>query len=270
MTRPTNEAGKPTASTPALMAGDSTFASPTTATRATTSRTRLAPAARVVGGSACSSGPAGPCGTGRKKLRWRTVCVATNEPYRTNDATAANVSCAGENSGPGSLVVKVGRTSVNVASVATVASAAPVPSALKTATCWRRDEERQPEAAVAGDHHGGEDGVPRQRRCLRAARDDEREDQDDLDDRHGHTQHERAERLPDAMRHNLGDSSPSPRKAGLSGRSSIASPALSGRGAPPGALCLLLSAEHRPGGTASFRWSHPPRCALWGLRWLCG
>ena len=50
---------------------------------------------------------------------------------------AANASCGGENSGPGRLVVKVGRTRLNVASVATVASAAPVPSALND-TRWCR------------------------------------------------------------------------------------------------------------------------------------
>src|SRR5689334_6448401 len=44
--------------------------------------------------------------------------------------TAANTSCELENSGPGALVVKVGTTIVITASVVTVASAAPVPSAL--------------------------------------------------------------------------------------------------------------------------------------------
>src|SRR5215210_4134041 len=50
------------------------------------------------------------------------------------DATAAKTSCSGENSGPGRLVVYVGRTSVRVASVDTVASAVAVPSALNVAT----------------------------------------------------------------------------------------------------------------------------------------
>ena len=44
-----------------------------------------------------------------------------------------NASCPPENSGPGRLVVKVGSTSVSVASVATVASALAVPSALNSA-----------------------------------------------------------------------------------------------------------------------------------------
>jgi hypothetical protein len=52
--------------------------------------------------------------------------------YRTSEVTAAKASCDEENSGPDSLVVKVGRTRLKVASVVTVASAAPVPSALKT------------------------------------------------------------------------------------------------------------------------------------------
>ena len=44
------------------------------------------------------------------------------------------MSWAGENSGPGLLVVKVGTTSVSVASVDTVASAVALPSALKFAS----------------------------------------------------------------------------------------------------------------------------------------
>src|SRR3712207_7121529 len=36
---------------------------------------------------------------GRKKSRWRTVCTTTKSAYRASDATAANVSCVGENSG---------------------------------------------------------------------------------------------------------------------------------------------------------------------------
>src|SRR3954447_5443931 len=61
----------------------------------------------------------------------------TNSPYSASDATAANASCDPLNSGPGLLVVKVGRTRVSVASVATVASAVAVPSALNVATRWR-------------------------------------------------------------------------------------------------------------------------------------
>ena len=47
------------------------------------------------------------------------------------------MSWPGENSGPVRLVVNDGSTRLSVASVATVASAPPVPSALNTATCRR-------------------------------------------------------------------------------------------------------------------------------------
>ena len=47
---------------------------------------------------------------------------------------AANASCAGENTGPGVLVVKFGTTRPSVDNVATVASAAPEPSALNDTT----------------------------------------------------------------------------------------------------------------------------------------
>src|SRR5215207_9993270 len=139
ITTPTKDGGNPIAATPASMAGDSTLANPTTATSAANKRPTLANAARRVGGSACSSAPAtSPAEvTGRKKSRCRTVWVSTNRPYRMTDASAAKVSCAGENSGPGRLVVKVGRTRLSVASVAMVASAAPVPSALNEITEYR-------------------------------------------------------------------------------------------------------------------------------------
>src|SRR5262245_25963144 len=51
---------------------------------------------------------------------------------------AAKASCAGEYTGPGLLVVKVGRTSPSVESVATVAMDAPAPSALNGTTGPRR------------------------------------------------------------------------------------------------------------------------------------
>src|SRR5215813_1449676 len=51
---------------------------------------------------------------------------------------AAKASCAGEYTGPGLLVVKVGRTSPSVESVATVAMDAPAPSALNETTGPRR------------------------------------------------------------------------------------------------------------------------------------
>src|SRR5262245_1281979 len=47
---------------------------------------------------------------------------------------AAKASCGGEYTGPGLLVVKVGRTSPSVARVATVARDAPAPSALNDTT----------------------------------------------------------------------------------------------------------------------------------------
>src|SRR5580765_7204087 len=51
--------------------------------------------------------------------------------------TAANTSCELENSGPMALVVNVGTTIVITASVVTVASAAPVPSALNEISRYR-------------------------------------------------------------------------------------------------------------------------------------
>ena len=50
---------------------------------------------------------------------------------------AANVSCSGENSRLERLVVNAGTTRLSVASVATVASALAVPSALNDAVRWR-------------------------------------------------------------------------------------------------------------------------------------
>src|SRR6476620_3699779 len=47
---------------------------------------------------------------------------------------AAKASCGGENTGPGLLVVNVGTTMPSVDKVATVASAAPAPSALNETT----------------------------------------------------------------------------------------------------------------------------------------
>lgn len=64
--------------------------------------------------------------------------MATKSPYRKTEAIAAKISWAGENSGPGLLVVKVGRARLRPASVVTVAKAVTVPSALKTAYLRRR------------------------------------------------------------------------------------------------------------------------------------
>jgi hypothetical protein len=140
ITTPTNDCGKPAARTPASIAGDSTFASPTTATSATSSRQRLPVAAPRVGAGpwSSSSRTVPPSATGRKKLRCRRVWVRTKSTYSTSDAAAANVSCAGENRGPGTRV-NVGSTRLSVARVVTVASAAPLPSGLNS-TVPKRSE----------------------------------------------------------------------------------------------------------------------------------
>jgi hypothetical protein len=65
MITPTADCGAPTASTTSSIAGDSTFASPTTEISAITSRKRLDPAARPDGGSAWLSW-ATSSSTGRK------------------------------------------------------------------------------------------------------------------------------------------------------------------------------------------------------------
>ena len=61
------------------------------------------------------------------------VWVTTKTPYSAADASAAKTSCTVLYSGPGTLVVNDGSTSVSVVRVATVASAAPLPSALNSA-----------------------------------------------------------------------------------------------------------------------------------------
>ena len=83
MTTPTKEGGNPTASTAASIDGDSTFARPTTTTRATRSTTTLISEVRLLGGSACSSASiTSPVDViGRKKSRCRTVWVSTKAPY---------------------------------------------------------------------------------------------------------------------------------------------------------------------------------------------
>ena len=65
MTTPTAECGAPMASTASSIGGDSIFASPTTATSATTSNPRLVNATRSVGGVGVLVG-VGPGATGRK------------------------------------------------------------------------------------------------------------------------------------------------------------------------------------------------------------
>ena len=65
ITTPTLEIGAPTASTPDSIVGDAIFASPTTATRQSTSSPRLAQAVRSLG-AACTSSSSAAVPTGRK------------------------------------------------------------------------------------------------------------------------------------------------------------------------------------------------------------
>ena len=61
------------------------------------------------------------------------------------------------------------------------------------------EENRHPDDPVAGDHHRREDRVARERVGVLAIGHHQRHDQADLDDGHGDREHERAERLADAM-----------------------------------------------------------------------
>src|SRR5699024_2590967 len=138
MITPTKECGKPTAETAASIAGDSTFARPTTATSARTNTPALSSARNPPGRGVCGSGAVSPepsaadpetePATGRKKSRCRSVWVNTNNPYSSNEAHAAKTNCDAAYSGPGSLTVKFGNTIVNAANVVTQARAAPAPS----------------------------------------------------------------------------------------------------------------------------------------------
>ena len=130
--------------------------------------------------------------------------TARRAPPRRSPRTS---SCDDVNSGPGALVVNVGSTRHITASVDTVASIVAVPSALNDAV-WSRSaptSTRQPEDPVGGDHRGREHRVARQRLVALAVADHQRHDQADLDhgDRDG--QHQRAERLADPVRHDLGE-----------------------------------------------------------------
>ncbi len=135
---------------------------------------------------ACSfSGSNPPPGvTGRKKSRCRTVWLSTKAAYSTSDASAVKTSWDSVNTGPGALVVKVGSTRQVVVSVATVAKAAPVLSWLKCVKveAQRTEQQGKPDDAVTGDHHGGDDGVARERLGFLAARHHQRHDQRHLDD----------------------------------------------------------------------------------------
>ena len=70
-------------------------------------------------------------------MRCLTVWVKTKRAYRKSEATAANASCEVVKAPPGAEVVKRGSTIVMLASVITVASAEPVPEALKLASRCR-------------------------------------------------------------------------------------------------------------------------------------
>ena len=78
------------------------------------------------------------------------------------EATAAKVSCAAVNSGPGWLVVNVGSTRLIVARVADgregAAGALGVED--RRPAAQGADQQAQSDDAVAGDHDSGEDGVP--------------------------------------------------------------------------------------------------------------
>ena len=128
------------------------------------------------------------------------------QPVERERGDGGEGQLGGRELGPGRLVVKVGTTSVSVASVATVASAVALPSALKVASrgSQRAHEQRDADDAVAGDHHGREHGVARERRGLVAAGDHERDDQRHLDHGDRDREHERPERLADPVRHHLG------------------------------------------------------------------
>ena len=118
MTTPTNDCGSPAAATPSSMAGDSTFARPTTATSATSSRPEAdqrGPDAgrvgvlvlverRVAVGGDRQEEVAVPDGLGEHEQRRR---APARRPRRRPAATA-------ENSGPGWLVVNVGSTRLSI------------------------------------------------------------------------------------------------------------------------------------------------------------
>ena len=65
------------------------------------------------------------------------------------------------------------------------------------------DQNADADKAIAHDHHHGEHGVARQRRNAVLTQHNGC-DQRDFDDRHGHGQQQRAERLPDHLGNHLG------------------------------------------------------------------
>ena len=141
----------------------------------------------------------GQLSTGTKKSRWRTFCTKTKSAYSATDAIPANASCVRENSGPGALVVNVGRTRHSVARVITVANAVAVPSALKVAMRWRsvattRQSPTMPlQVIIAAAKTVSRASVS----GLGATRRHQRDDESDLDDRHRDREDERSERFAD-------------------------------------------------------------------------
>jgi hypothetical protein len=130
--------------------------------------------------------------TGRKKSRWRTVWVTTKARYSAREATAAKASWVGVNSGPGSPSVTVGSTRQTVANVATVASAPPVPSALNRTVPNRRDPSSSdnPRMPFTVIMTAAKTCLARQGGRLVPAREHERDDEGDLDDRDRDGEHE--------------------------------------------------------------------------------
>src|SRR5699024_10845795 len=143
ITTPTKEWGNPAAETAASIAGDSIFASPTTATSAPINTPALPSALRLRGlvtwCGTCVPVTESGATTGTKKSRCRTVWVSTNNPYNNSEAQAAKTNCEAAYSGPGSLTVKFGKTMVSAASVVTQARAAPLPSGWKRVVPYRTE-----------------------------------------------------------------------------------------------------------------------------------
>ena len=209
MTTPTNDGGKPTAATPASIAGDSTLARPDDGDEREQQQAeagqRRPPGRRAA--SACSLRPvrrprpsvlgdrqeevAVPDGLGDDEQRRRA-------PARPPPRRRAG---AGVNSGPLGAGGERRQHQAQRGERATVASAAPVPSGVeqRDAVPHGADQQREADDAVEGDHHRGEHGVAGQRRGLRAAGDHQGDDQRHLDHGDGDREDQRAERLADPV-----------------------------------------------------------------------
>ena len=118
---------------------------------------------------------------------------------------AANASCGGENTGPGLLVVKFGTTRPSVDKVATVASAAPAPSALNETTDPCRVPTRidRPTIPLHVKDDGRKHRVSRERLGGPGAGDHQRDDERHLDHRDRHSEHQRPVRLADTVSDDL-------------------------------------------------------------------